>query len=236
MKNNQILDPSVLIEKDKLFEKNKNLENEINTLKEFIEEQKESINRSDRLEISQKNEEILKLQNEMVILKNSLDKSKELSNKIKLKDLEIQNLKNQNNDLLKSSKDGKLDEKILNDYKELSSLHKQLKNQFDEKQNILNETRKELFFIKEKLTSIQREQNLDHCDLSEEEKIILKDFENSEKELENYVQENFLLENVINVLIDKKDVKKPLRKPQEIETKIDQDQKTEEPKQTEQDF
>jgi hypothetical protein len=220
-----VADDSLLKEKNLLEEKNLKLVNELETYQTKLEKEKESINKN-LLLINEKNEQISKLDNQINEYKIELSKTKDLINRLKEKEIEIQKLKSnistnnisQPNSIKVSTdiKETQADENKQKEYKELQSLHKQLKIQFDEKNQLLHDTRQELFLVKEKLVAIQRNQNHDLEDLSESEKTILKDLNTSQMELEKYIIENANLENMVNSLIDKKETKRSKKSDQEI--------------------
>ncbi|MFA6118597.1 MAG: hypothetical protein WCT85_02425 [Parachlamydiales bacterium] len=197
-----------------LTQKNRDLQKEIENIKESFHLEKASREKS-LLELNEKNQIVAILESKLSIANLQVSKADEISNVLKQKDAEIQTLKEkikQQSQNLKINNDSKVkktnvSQDTLNDFQELSSLYKQLKNQFVEKQNILHQTRQELFFVKEKLTAAEKDQNHDFEDLNESEKIILKDLNITELELEKYIMENAHLENLINTLMAKKERK-----------------------------
>jgi hypothetical protein len=195
---------SFLKDEEFLYEKNKNYQKEIEELKNLhlvYKNEKDLVCK----ELNEKKQEIEKLLFQISDRSNT----ENFENKIKEKEKEILSLQEKLKAQPKIKKD--ISSPDMNEYKNsmkefhnLNSLYIQLKNQFEEKQQILDKTRQELFQVKEKLTGYQREQNKDFEFISENEKIILSELDQTVADLQNYKNESELLEEMITFLINKK--------------------------------
>ncbi len=194
---------SFLKDEEFLHEKNKNYQKEIEELKslnEVYKKEKDIILK----ELDEKKQKIEKLLSQ---ISQSAD-IKDFESIIKQKEEEISNLKEKLNNLpnIKNTvvNSEQMNENKAKDFNSLNSLYVQLKNQFEEKQQILHKTRRELFQVKEKLTAYQKEHNKDFEDLTENEKMILSDLDQTIEDLQKYKNENEALEEMVSLLLNKK--------------------------------
>jgi len=73
--------------------------------------------------------------------------------------------------------------------KQTEVLYKQLKKQFEEKKQVLHETRSSLFHMHEKIKAKENEEDLQSYDITEEENILLHDLVKYEEEINQYEKE-----------------------------------------------
>ncbi len=143
-------------------------------------------------EIALANDKIIELQNNSQTTVNS----EELEQmKLKLKD---------KNSLLMSY------EKKFTELNKVNGLLLQLKDQFNEKNQVLHQTRSELFHVREELIAIKRDLKNDYEDLSENEKLLMQDLHKSEADIVFVEEENDNLKSIISSLTEK--MKKPSTK------------------------
>jgi chromosome segregation ATPase len=118
---------------------------------------------------------------------------------IKEKDSLIEKIKNEKKSLKNHD-----NEEELKKLKEINHLYLQLKDQFNEKTELLSQARKDLFEAKEKLIAIIRENKSDFSDLNEIEKQLIEDLKIAVGEIEITENENEILNSLIIDLITKK--------------------------------
>lgn len=187
---------SYLKDEEFLDEKNKQLEREIDNLKNIL--------KKEEAEKSQLNEKFLNKANELKNLEAKMSDFDSLQNEINRKNNQIDKLKQNIKTLKDIQSPNSQDIEQLN---KINSLYLQLKNQFEEKKLLLHKTRQELFYTKEKLTAYQKEKK-DNCkDLNELEKTLIKDLDESQKEIEQYLNENQNLEDLIYILLQNQETK-----------------------------
>ncbi|NGX52440.1 MAG: hypothetical protein KR126chlam5_00738 [Candidatus Anoxychlamydiales bacterium] len=194
-----------LDEKETFIQELQNNTHNSNKSNEDIQHIKDSLN--------QKETFIKTLQLKLQNTEKSIHEIDVLNEKVLKQESLIEKLKQQRaeKDSKKASFENITDEKLLKEYenklkefKKLDSLYSQLKDQFQDKQLVLHNTRQELFSVNEKLTAVQREKNDDFKDLSENEKALLKDLDLIASELKVYKEENLNLQNLLGELIEKK--------------------------------
>jgi len=194
-----------LIEKDAHIKKLQDNYQNSNVNSEEIQKLKDSL--------SQKETFIKDIQLKLQNSEKNIKEIDTLNEKVLKQEAFIEKLKQQKaeKDTTKTSIENITDENLLKEYenklkefKKLDSLYTQLKDQFEEKQLVLHNTRQELFSVNEKLTAIQREKNDDFKDLSDNEKALLKDLDLIASELKVYKEENLNLQNLLGELMEKK--------------------------------
>ncbi len=87
--------------------------------------------------------------------------------------------------------------------KNIESLYKQLKNQFEEKKRILDRTRRDLFHEKEKLVAIKLENDRKVYDQPKEVRELQRELASFEKEIVKYEEENAQLQELATELTKK---------------------------------
>lgn len=99
--------------------------------------------------------------------------------------------------------------------------YKQLRSQFDEKSDVLNETRKELFFVENELLTLQKqEEDLAH-DENEEQKNLISHLQNLEVECSDLEDQVELLQDIVSSLQEKKKVSRSKKSKTEAEASIE---------------
>lgn len=197
---------SFLKDEEFLHEKNKNLQKEIEELKKSNIVQK---NEKDKIlnELTEKKQKI----DELLLQISQTTNFDILEKKIKEKEDEIfflkeklkttSNIKNDN-----APNSGLINEckNKIKEFNNLNSLYLQLKKQFEDKQQVLHKTRQELFQVKEKLTAYQKNQEDVFENVSDSERAILNDLDQTIEELQKIKNENQALEEIVSLLINKK--------------------------------
>lgn len=92
------------------------------------------------------------------------------------------------------------------------SLYKQLRLQFDEKSEVLNQTRKELFHTENQLLALEKEKEVVTFDEDVDQKILVSQMKALEEEREDLEDQVLLLQEIISSMQEKKKMMKP-RKP-----------------------
>jgi len=211
------------LKKEKDEKQNQFLE-EFNILKQKIEEA--------RAQAAEKESELLSLHNQMTSLQTEREAEraslKEQMGAIQAeKESEISMLKEQMN-TLQAKKEQQISqpsnvEGIENtdtlQYWEMQ--YKQLRAQFDEKSDVLNETRKELFSIENQLLTLQKqEEDLAH-DENEEQKNLISHLQNLELECSDLEDQVELLQDIVSSLQEKKKVTRSKKTKTDAEASIE---------------
>lgn len=198
---------SFLKDEEFLHEKNKNLQKEIDDLK-ILNEQYKNVKNTISNELIEETKKI----DELSSNETQVNNSDTLEKRIKEKDYQIFKLKEKLKNTAIFSNENVSNDEILKEYKNrlqelsnINSLYSQLKKQFEEKKQILNKTRQELFQAKEKLSSFQIKQN-DFENLNENERSILNELDEAIDELQKYKSENKNLEEIVSLLINKENL------------------------------
>ena len=203
-------------DQEQLYQKNKNLLDQLNKVR-TEKEQNHCINQS-LVKMLSKETDLRKIKEQEIqdILK------KESTSHSKVNVLEEENKKLQNSiELLKQKLEKEADKKalkvnpkaILNDnsliskyekkfqeLRKIESLYNQLRMQFEEKKQVLSDTRKELFMTQEKLFSHEREKQLEALDEPEAIKELNDQIANFEKEITKLEEENIELQALVTQL------------------------------------
>jgi hypothetical protein len=82
--------------------------------------------------------------------------------------------------------------------------HAQLKEQFDEKSEVLHQTRKELFSLESQYLHLQREQQERACSFSEEDAAALRCIQQLQQECQNLRDEILALQDLVSLLLQPK--------------------------------
>lgn len=196
---------SFLKDEEFLHEKNQCYQKEIDELKisnQTIQKQNNKI-------LNELNEKKQKIE-ELLLKLPQTNNIEDLERKIKEKENEIFSLQERlkSRSKTKHSSDQNLskeDADKIKDFTHINSLYLQLKKQFEDKQFVLHRTRQELFQVKEKLTAHEREQKDDFEDLSEFEKNVLSDLDQTLHDLQKYTDENKALEDIITRLVNQQE-------------------------------
>ena len=216
---------SFMKDEEFLVEKNKNLQSEIenlNAVKSSLVQKMEDLEKANEKVLMEKTsiekdllvkvQEIEDLKSEKQKLssepKVDLSQIEELKIKINEKEQNIEKLKEKLKNRKEISLEYITDEQLLrqfqenqNELKHVSSLYYQLKDQFEDKQSILHKTRQELFQTKERLTAMLRKESEDCCDIGENEKMLINDFDFMQGELGMYKKENEDLQELVSLLL-----------------------------------
>lgn len=196
-------------EKDRIAVQLEEKKTEIDSFKSLVEKlrekeilyQKEKKETLEKLNIKEK--EFLDLKNENSDLHNlkekliEVEKEKEKSyvinqnlSKMLLKEKEIRKKLENEKDSPKNSFDAN----------HIHSLYKQLKTQFEEKKQVLDAARKELFHTKEQLLALQKEREKDAIEESDLQKELKEEIFSLSEENKRYEEENKNLQSLVNTL------------------------------------
>lgn len=145
------------------------------------------------------------------------------------KENELQSLKEQIN-VLQAEKDKSMPAEAFTENSEngelaqyWETLYKQLRVQFDEKSDVLSETRKELFFIENQLLTLQKQEEDQAHDENEDQKNLICHLQNLGEECTDLEEQVTFLQEIVSSLQEKKKVSRPknTKKSQEAAVSIE---------------
>ena len=93
-------------------------------------------------------------------------------------------------------------EKRYQDLKKSEALYKQMKKQFEDKQTVLSDTRKELFLAKEELEKIRKDKKMNELDETEEVRELYLQIGEFEEEIVRLEEENIDMQDIVSVTIN----------------------------------
>ncbi len=202
--NNQI---EKIVPDEKVVEELNNLKqkyNELTSEKENLLKQLENLPKEiDDQEINAAEKEIEKLKKENEALKALANK--DVSQEILEKDQLIEDMQTK-----------------VKDFNKVNSLYLQLREQFNEKSDVLHKTRSDLFHAQEELAAYKKEKEKDYSDFTDQEKQLVEDLQNTQDELEESNCENESLKEIVTELNHKIDDKKPNKKVKPKDTEGEQ--------------
>ena len=223
---------------EELFQKNKKLLNELELLRKEKEESyviNQSLSKMLAKEIEIKKQldkdnkylvetinisenKILSMQSTISNLKESIEKDKKEGMGSTKIDATVEQ-KNQYKKLLSQY------EKKYQEFIKQQSLYKQIRKQFDDKNIVLSETRKELFLAKEEIGKIEKEKELKDLDQSPEVRDLYIQIGEFEEKIVSLEEENSNMQDIISISLNKqpkqnvKEINSNLKKKMEGDSK-----------------